>query len=64
MESVEVGGNVFAVDLEGFGAGGEALPLPLDAGGFEDANDGLRDFRADAVAGNQRNFVFFRFRHG
>ena len=54
---VERGGNVLAVDLEGFGAGGEALPLELDAGGFEDADDGLRDFGADAVAGDQGYFV-------
>ncbi len=54
---VEVGGNVLAEDLEGLGAGGEALPLPLDAGGFKDADDGLRDFGADAIAGNEGNFV-------
>ena len=54
---VERGGNVFAENLEGLGAGGEALPLKLDAGGFKNANHGLRDFGADAVAGDQRNFV-------
>ena len=54
---VKRGGDVFAEDFEGLGAGGKALPLPLDAGSFEDANDGLGDFRADAVAGNERDFV-------
>ena len=58
---VEGGGNVFAEDFEGLGAGGEALPLPLDAGGFEDADDGLRDFGADAVAGNEGDFVSLRY---
>ena len=38
--------------LEGLGAGGVALPLELDAGGFENADGGLGDFGADAVAGN------------
>ena len=54
---VERGGNVLAVDLEGLGPGGKALPLQLDAGGFENANDRLRDLRPDAVAGNQRYLV-------
>ena len=58
---VEGGGDVLAVDLEGFGAGGEALPLEFDAGGFEDADDGVRDFRADAVAGDQGDFVGLSF---
>src|SRR6266568_167901 len=53
----EIRGDVFAEDFKGFGAGGEALPLPLDAGGFEDADDGVRDFGADAVAGDQGYFV-------
>ena len=54
---VERGGDVFAEDFEGLGAGGEALPLEFDAGGFEDADDGLRDFGADAVAGDEGYFV-------
>ena len=35
----------------------------FDAGGFENADDGLRHFRADAVAGDQCNFVRLCFRH-
>ena len=57
----QVGGDVFAEDLEGFGSGGEALPLPFDAGGFEDADHGLRNFRADAVAGDQGYFVWSQY---
>ena len=56
-------GNVLAVDLEGIGAGGVALPLPLHAGRFKNADHRLRHFRADAVAGNQRNCVRLLFRH-
>ena len=63
MDSIERGGNVLAEDLEGLGAGGKALPLEANAGGFEDADDGLRDFRADAVAGDQGYFVGFCRRH-
>jgi hypothetical protein len=54
---VERGGNVFAVNFESLGAGGVALPLEFDAGGFKDADYGLRDFRADAVAGDESYFV-------
>ncbi len=53
----EIGRDVFAEDLEGFGPGGEALPFELHAGGFEDADDSLRDFGADAVAGDEGDFV-------
>ena len=60
---VERGGNVFAEDFEGLGAGGEALPLPLDASGFENAHHGLGDFRADAVAGDEGHFVCFCLSH-
>ena len=58
---VERRGNVLAEDLEGFGAGGVALPIEVDAGGFKDADDGLRDFGADAVAGDQRDLVGLHF---
>ena len=34
-----------------------AFPFQLHAGRFENANHGLRDFGADAVAGDQRDFV-------
>ena len=54
---VERRGNVLAVNLERLGAGGEALPLELHAGGLKNAHHRLRNFRPDAVAGNQRNFV-------
>ena len=57
MDSIERGGNVLAEDLEGLGPGGKALPLEADAGGFEDADHGLRHLRPNAVAGNQRYFV-------
>ncbi len=49
--------DVLVVFLEGFGAGGIALPLELDAGGFQNANCGVHDLGADTIAGNQRNFV-------
>src|SRR6266851_4503440 len=53
----EFPGNVFLVLLKSFGAGGETFPFELDAGGFDDANRGLDDFGADAVAGNERYLV-------
>src|SRR6185437_3400298 len=49
--------NVFLVLLEGLGSCGIALPLEADAGGFEDADDGVGNFGADSVSGNQRNGV-------
>ena len=54
---VERGGNVLAVDLEGLSSCGVAFPFELDACGFENANDLLRDFGSDAVAGNECDFV-------
>ena len=30
----------------------------VESGGFENPDDGIRDFRADAVAGNERDGVF------
>jgi hypothetical protein len=63
IESYERGGNVLAVNFEGLGAGGEALPLELNAGSFKNANHSLGDFRADAVAGDQRHFVGLRLCH-
>jgi hypothetical protein len=59
----EIGGDEFAENFEGLGSSGEAFPLPLDAGSFEDAEDGLRNFRADAVAGDEGDFVRSVFRH-
>ena len=49
--------DVFVVLLKGFGASGEAFPLEFDAGGFDHANRGLDDFRADAVAGDESYFM-------
>src|SRR5665213_144975 len=60
---VKGGGDVFAMNLEGFSAGCEALPVELDAGGFKDADNRMRDFGADAVAGDQSNFVRLGFYH-
>src|ERR1035438_9017456 len=50
-------GNVLLVFLKGFAAGREALPFKFDTGGFEDADGGLDDFGANAVAGNEGYFV-------
>ena len=44
--------NVLVIFLEGLGAGGEGLPLELDAGGFQNANASFDDFRTDPIAGN------------
>jgi len=41
---IERNGNVFAMNLEGLGAGGEALPIEFDAGGFENADGHVRNF--------------------
>ena len=64
MESIELLGDVLLVLLEGLGAGGIALPLETGSGrrsgAFQDADDGVRDFGADAVAGDQRDSVLFR----
>ena len=59
----ERGRNIFAVDFEGLSAGGKALPAEFDAGGFKDADDGLRNFGTDAVAGNKSYFVSLLVRH-
>ncbi len=52
---VEVLRNVFLVFLESLGASHEGFPLELEAGGFENADDGIGDFGANAVAGNEGN---------
>ena len=44
--------------LHGEDAGGVRFPLDLKPGGFENLDDGVGDFGADAVAGNQRDGVF------
>ena len=54
---VEFLGNVFLVLRVSFGASGKTFPLELEVGGFENANCGGGDLRADAVAGNKSNFV-------
>ena len=47
-----------AVPLERQHAGEMRLPLRLEAGGFENLDDGAGDFGTDAVAGDQRDGVF------
>ena len=59
----EIGWDVLAKDLEGLGPGSEPLPLPLDSGRLEDAYDGLRNFRADAIAGDEGDLVCFCLGH-
>ena len=60
---IERNGNVFAMNLEGLGAGGEALPIEFDAGGFENADGHVRNFGADAITGNQSDLVRLCLRH-
>src|SRR6202012_2949992 len=50
-------GNVFSEDLKRLCACCKSLPLPFHAGRFQDANNGLRYFRPNAISGNQRNFM-------
>ena len=50
-------GNVFVVFLEGLGARLKDFPFELHAGGFQNAHGRLRNFRADAVAGNECDLV-------
>ncbi len=54
---VQLFGNVFLVFLKGFGARRESFPLKFHAGGFQNANRRLRDFRPDAVAGDERDLM-------
>jgi hypothetical protein len=44
--------NVFAVLFESVRAHGKSFPLELHACGFENADCGLCDLWADAIAGN------------
>jgi hypothetical protein len=53
-------GNVLLVFFERFRAGGETFPFKLDASGFEYANRGLDHFGADAIAGNESDFMCHR----
>ena len=50
-------GNVFVVFLERLGARLHRFPFELEASGFQNTDDCLSDFRADAVAGDESNFV-------
>ena len=50
-------GNVLLVFREGLGPGGKTLPFKLYAGGFQDTNACLYNFRPDTIAGNQRNYI-------
>ena len=58
---VEGLGDVLAGLGEGVGAGVEAVPVEAGvgklAGGFEDGDGGVGDFGADAVAGDEGDFV-------
>ena len=54
---VERRGNVLAMNLEGFSSRRVPLPIKFRAACLKNANDRLRNFRADAVAGDQRYFV-------
>src|ERR1035438_9710374 len=46
-------GNVLLVFFKGFAARSKTFPFKFDASGFEDANSGVDDFGANAVAGNE-----------
>ena len=56
-------GDVLPVLLESVGAYGEGFPFELDAGGFEDADGCVGNFRPDAVAGDEGDFVRHVVRH-
>ena len=57
IDSVSSFGMYSLIFLEGLGARLNRLPFKLDAGGFENADGGAGDFRADAIAGNEGNFM-------
>ena len=57
---VELLWNVFLVLLEGLRPGHECFPLELDAGGLENADRGIGDFGANAVAGDEGDAVRHR----
>ncbi len=50
-------GDVLVIFGKGVGPGRIALPLKLDAGGFQDSDCRGCNFRTDSVARNQRNFM-------
>ena len=50
-------GNIFVVLGERLGPYLKDFPIELHPGGFQNAHRGLRDFGADAVAGNECDFV-------
>ena len=58
IESSSSTGSVVAGALEREDAGVVALPVDRHAGRVEDADDRVGDFRADAVAGNERDGVW------
>ena len=49
--------NVFFIFFKRVCPDHESFPFELHAGGFEDANSGLRHFWADAVAGDKGDLV-------
>ena len=54
-------GNVFVILLKGLGARLKNFPFELEAGRFQNANRGLGDFRANAVAGDESDLVSHKF---
>ena len=54
---VECFRDVFLVFFVRLSAGFETLPFELDAGCFENTNGGAGNFGADAVTGNEGDFV-------
>ncbi len=57
MDSRQLLGNVFVIFLKSLGAGHEGFPLKLQARCFQNAHRRLGDFRSDAVARNESDFV-------
>src|SRR5579871_1734657 len=57
-------GDVLAGLLVSLRTDRESFPLELDAGGFQNSHDRLCDFRADAIAGDEGDFVTHDFNSG
>ena len=62
IDSVSSLGMYSLIFFKGFGPGHEGFPFKLHAGGFENAHGRLRDFGADAVAGDEGDFVSHTFK--
>ena len=59
IDSSSSSGSVVPCAFQRQHAGAELLPFDLEPGAFEDRDHGAGDFRADAVAGNERNACVF-----